>query len=76
MNYVPSHIKQQISDTSLMTAAGELYGYISSVSDVAIQFYRVSAKKRPDFIAFSGSTEYGYGLIIDKYRPHNTPSLI
>jgi hypothetical protein len=34
--------------------------------------YRVSAKKRPDFIAFSGSKECRYGLIIDKYQSHNT----
>jgi hypothetical protein len=32
--------------------------------------------ERPDFTIFSGSKEYRYGLIIDKYQSHNTPSLI
>jgi hypothetical protein len=32
--------------------------------------------KSPVFNVFSGSKEYRYGLITDKYLSHNTPSLI
>jgi hypothetical protein len=32
--------------------------------------------KRPDFIVFPGGKAQRYGLIIDKYQSHNTPSLI
>jgi hypothetical protein len=32
--------------------------------------------KTPDFIVFSGSKEYRYGLIIDKCQSQNTLSLI
>jgi hypothetical protein len=28
--------------------------------------------KRPEFIVFSGSKEYKYGRIIDKYQSQNT----
>jgi hypothetical protein len=31
-----------------------------------------STLKHPDFIVLSGSKEYRYGLITDKYQPHNT----
>jgi hypothetical protein len=32
--------------------------------------------KRPDFIVFSGRTDWRYDLIIDKYQSHNKPGLI
>jgi hypothetical protein len=40
------------------------------------RIYRVYTMKRPDFVLLSGSKEWGWDIIIDKYPPGSKASLI